>query len=274
VTTGRSWGLVDVTVRYGARAALNRVSLSADPAGVVAVVGGDGAGKSTLIRTMAGLHRPAEGVVRIPGRNHIGLLSASSGIYPDLSVSENLEFAAAAYRVPAAVAARRTGVLLERTGLEAVRSRLAGDLSGGMRQKLGVVRAMLHEPDLLVLDEPTTGVDPISRADVWWLIATEAARGCAVVLATTYLDEAERAGHVLVLEGGESLVEGSPASIVAAVPGRIHTRTTRPRTDLAWRRRGSWREWDPAGPGGDGEVGPDLQDAVMVAALAKEARDG
>jgi ABC-2 type transport system ATP-binding protein len=140
-----------------------------------------------------------------------------------------------------------------------------------MRQKLGVVRALLHEPDLLVLDEPTTGVDPVSRADLWWLIAREAARGCAVVVSTTYLDEAERAAHVLVLDAGRALVEGTAEEIVAAVPGTIRRIGERPAPPaFGWRRAGSWRIWSPAGTGSGVPVRPDLQDAVLVAALARE----
>ena len=117
------------------------------------------------------------------------------------------------------------------------RDRLAGHLSGGMRQKLGVIAAMLHQPALLVLDEPTTGVDPVSRADLWSLIARAAAEGAAVVFATSYLDEAERAAHVLVLAGGRELAAGSPEQIVAAMPGRLR-RPARGRPGRPGRGRG------------------------------------
>ena len=159
--------------------------------------------------------------------------------------------------------------------------RLAGQLSGGMRQKLGVIAAMLHRPDLLVLDEPTTGVDPVSRAGLWLLIARAAADGAAVVLATSYLDEAERAHHVLVLDAGSELGSGTADQIVAAMQGTLTVAGTRPAGEAgrrAWRREGRWRVWDPGpapGDGGGGAVRPDLQDAVTVAALARElARAG
>jgi ABC-2 type transport system ATP-binding protein len=140
-----------------------------------------------------------------------------------------------------------------------------------MRQKLGVIGAMLHRPGLLVLDEPTTGVDPVSRADLWWLIARAAADGAAVVLATSYLDEAERAAGVLVLDAGTELASGTPEQIAAAMPGTLHAADQRPEGEAAhraWRREGRWRIWDPDGtaPG----LKPDLQDAVTVAALARE----
>jgi ABC-2 type transport system ATP-binding protein len=146
-----------------------------------------------------------------------------------------------------------------------------------MRQKLGVIAAMLHRPDLLVLDEPTTGVDPVSRAGLWLLIARAAADGAAVVLATSYLDEAERAHHVLVLDAGSELASGTADQIVAAMRGTLTVADTRPAGEAgqrAWRREGRWRIWDPGADGGNdrgrGAVRPDLQDAVTVAALARE----
>src|SRR5262249_20002354 len=151
------------------------------------------------------------------------------------------------------------------------RDRLAGQLSGGMRQKLSVIAALVHAPDLLVLDEPTTGVDPVSRADLWWLVARAAANGAAVVLATSYLDEAERAWQVLVLDAGTELASGTPSEIVAAMPGSVRVSGHRPAGQegrRSWRRAGQWRTWDPAG--GAGAVHADLQDAVTVAALRRE----
>jgi ABC-2 type transport system ATP-binding protein len=269
-----SWGVTDLTVRFGARIALDGVSLDAAEGHVTAVVGGDGAGKSTLLRALVGAVTPTSGRVRKPDVRAIGYLAPSSGIYPDLTVQENLAFAAAAYGVPLAEAESRTDGYLERTGLAAARDRLAGNLSGGMRQKLGVIRALIHLPRLVVLDEPTTGVDPVSRADLWWLLARAAAGGAAVVLATTYLDEAERSAAVLVLDAGRTLAEGTPEAIAGGTPGRITEVAERPRGDaaaLSWRRGSRWRVWTPqAGPGGAGTA-PDFQDAVMVAALRRQA---
>ncbi len=248
---GPAWGVRAVTVRYGERVALREVTLDVPPGQVTGVVGGDGAGKTTLLRILAGAAAPDSGAVLLPAVQRSGYLAASSGTYPDLSVAENLEFAAAGYGVPPKQARARTQEYLERTGLAAAQRRLAGNLSGGMRQKLGVIRAMLHEPDLLVLDEPTTGVDPVSRADLWWLIARAAAAGAAVVLTTTYLDEAERAASVLVLDDGEQLAEGTPDEIVAAVKGTIEVSPERLRGETArraWRRGGTWRVWIPPGP--------------------------
>jgi len=160
-----------------------------------------------------------------------------------------------------------------------------------MRRKLGVIAGMLHQPALLVLDEPSTRVDPISRAGLWWLITRAAADGAAVVLATTYLDEAERTASVLVLDAGRRLAAGTPGQIVADLPGSVRAVAAEPAGSLAqraWRRGGGWRIWIPPGGGGRESAGPerdsasgdmtavgkpvdpDLQDAVTVAALARE----
>jgi ABC-2 type transport system ATP-binding protein len=265
------WGTEEATVRYGHKLALDRVSMRAGPGRVTAVVGGDGAGRTTLLRCLAGALTPSSGQVLRPDAPRIGYLSAGSGTYPDLTVAENLAFRAAVYHLPAAQARERAASLLDRAGLAQATTRLAGRLSGGMRQKLGVIGAMLHRPDLLVLDEPTTGVDPVSRADLWWLIARAAADGAAVVLATSYLDEAERAADVLVLDAGSELASGTPGQIVAAMPGTLLLADQRPDGAAgrrAWRRAGRWQVWDPAGTGTG--LTPDLQDAVTVAALARE----
>jgi ABC-2 type transport system ATP-binding protein len=275
------WGAWDVCVWHEKTVALDGVSLRARPGEVTAVVGGDGAGKTTLLRCLAGALAPGSGHVRGPGARRIGFLPAGSGTYPDLTVSENLAFRAAVYGMSPAAARERADEYLDRAGLAAVRGRLAGQLSGGMRQKLGVIAAMLHRPDLLILDEPTTGVDPVSRSDLWWMVARAAAGGSAVVLATSYLDEAQRAAAVLFLDGGRELAAGTPEEIVAAVPGSLRAAAVRPDGEdgrRAWRRGGRWRVWDPpngarpAGAAGRaGEViSPDLQDAVTIAALARE----
>jgi ABC-2 type transport system ATP-binding protein len=267
------WGTERVSVRYGRRLALDQVTFRARPGQVSAVVGGDGAGRSTLLRCLGGALAPSSGTVRRPPQRDIGYLPASSGTYPDLTVAENLAFRAAAYQLPAAAAAGRSATFLARAGLAAARHRLAGQLSGGMRQKLGVIAAMLTRPALLVLDEPTTGVDPVSRADLWSLIARAAADGAAVVVATSYLDEAERAAAVLVLDAGSQLAVGTPDQIVAAMPGQLRVSDTVPPDDdrpRAWRRAGRWRVWDPAGTASGQPVRPDLQDAVTVAILRRE----
>ncbi|MEW6060039.1 MAG: ABC transporter ATP-binding protein [Actinomycetota bacterium] len=272
-----TWGVRELTVRFGDHLALAGVTLDAPAGRVTGVVGGDGAGKTTLLRCLVGAIAPDGGEVRRPEPRRIGYLSSTSGTYPDLTVEENLAFAATAYGVPPAEAHRRAAEYLERTGLAAARDRLAGHLSGGMRQKLGVIRAMAHRPELLVLDEPTTGIDPVSRSDLWWLITHAAAEGAAVVLSTAYLDEAERASWLLALDDGHALAEGTPDEIAATVPGTIRTSSERPSGEASrrsWRRGARWRIWTPAPaehttPDVEA-VHPDLNDAVTVAALVRE----
>jgi len=285
---GTNWGATELYVSHGRTVALRGVSLAAPAGQVTAVVGGDGAGKTTLLRCLAGSLGPDSGTVRRPPKERSGYFPASSGIYEDLTVAENLDFRANGYGLPRKAGRDRAAEFLERAGLSGVAGRLAGHLSGGMRQKLAVIAAMLHRPDLLVLDEPTTGVDPVSRSGLWWLIARAAAEGCAVVLATTYLDEAERCTSVLVLDGGVALASGTPDQIVSAMPGALRAVPAKPAGDeaaLSWRRAGRWRLWDPAGladsaehaagrpPAGsaNGAIVPDLQDAVTVAALARQS---
>jgi ABC-2 type transport system ATP-binding protein len=236
------------------------------------VGGGGGAGKTSLLRALAGTVRPAAGTVRRPPERRLGYVSAGPGVWSDLTVNENLSFAGQAYGLTAAELDRRIAALLERTGLAEARDRLAGQLSGGMRQKLALAMAVAHEPDLLILDEPTTGVDPVSRAELWRLVAASAARGAAVVVATTYLDEAERAATVLVLDRGRGLLAGTPDEVVAATPGLVVEGAERPRGVPSWRRGARWRAWSPDGstPAGTSPATLDLEDAVIVAQLRQD----
>ena len=273
-----AWGAAQVCVAYGKTVAIDGVSLSAPAGQVTAVVGGDGAGKSTLLRCLAGALAPDSGTIVRPGKERTGYLPASSGIYPDLTVAENLDFRAKAYGMSRQDARARAEEYLDRAGLTAAAGRLVGQLSGGMRQKLAVIAAMLHQPELLILDEPTTGVDPVSRSGLWWLIARAAAEGCAIVLATTYLDEAERCASVLVLDAGTALASGTPEQIVAAMPGSLSAAAVKPAGDAAarsWRRAGRWQTWNPGPGGADGSaITPDLQDAVTVAAISRQQPAG
>jgi ABC-2 type transport system ATP-binding protein len=143
-----------------------------------------------------------------------------------------------------------------------------------MQRKLAVALALLHTPELLVIDEPTTGVDPVSRTELWRLIAGAAAGGAAVVVSTTYVNEAARAARVVLLDAGKVLASGSPDEILRGVPGALGTVTgTAPSDALSWRRGTSWRVWAPGGmlPAGARPVDPDFEDAVVVASLAAEA---
>jgi ABC-2 type transport system ATP-binding protein len=268
------WGVDGISVRFGHVVALDRVSLSVGEGQVTAVVGADGAGKTTLLRALVGVVQPEGGRVRRPAKTSIGYVSAGPGVYGDLTVSENLAFAAGAYAVRGRQARDRIDALLSRTNLDAAHRRLAGQLSGGERQKLALAMAVIHEPELLVLDEPTTGVDPVSRAELWRLIGGLAAHGTAVLMATTYVDEAERAASVLVLLRGRTLLAGTPRSVVRSVPGQLYELTERAASPYAWRHGASWRLWSPDGaaPPGARLIEPSLEDALVVGQLALEAR--
>jgi ABC-2 type transport system ATP-binding protein len=269
------YGVDGLTVAYHGRVAVAGVDLEVPAGTVTAVVGGDGAGKTSLLRALVGAVRPQRGQVRRPASAQVGYLSAAPGVWRDLTVAENLEFSGTAYGLGGRDLRERADRLLARTGLAGTADRLGGQLSGGMRQKLALAMALLHEPALLVLDEPTTGVDPVSRAELWRLVAGAAAAGAAVVLATTYLDEAERAAWVLVLDQGEALLAGAPDDLVGGVPGMVFDAAARPGGGACWRRGARWRTWSRDGgaaPPGARRVDPDLEDAVIVAALDRHAR--
>ena len=267
-----TWGVAALTVSFGSTRALSGVDLALEPGQLVAVVGGDGAGKTTLCRVLARLVSPDSGVVRLPPQNRVSYQSAASGAWPDLTVRENLEFVTRVHRMGSAAAGRRVDELLAATALTAAVDRLGGELSGGMRQKLGVAMALLPSPDLLVLDEPTTGVDPVSRSELWRLISRTAADGTAVMMATTYLDEAERASEILALDSGVVLARGGSDAVAAAVPGKIWTTTRRPEETTRWRRGREWRVWirDGSAPPGATPITPDLTDLLTAASLARQ----
>lgn len=265
------WGVRELVVRYGHRIALNRVDLDVPAGSVTAVVGADGAGKSSLLRALAGAVRAEAGEVWRPARRQLGYVASDRAVYRDLTTIENLTFAGESYGLTGAALQEKMRVTLARIGLVGAERRLAARLSGGMRQKLALAMALLHDPSLLVLDEPTTGIDPLSRVELWGLIAETAAGGTAVALATSYLDEAERAARVLVLDEGRQLAAGTPDEIVAAMPGSIYE-CDRALPGQAWRRGPSWRVWVEGGatpPAGAWRVVPDLEDALVVAELAR-----
>lgn len=266
-----SWGLETVSVRFGATAVLDQVSIDLEPGQISVVVGGDGAGKTTLCRTIVGLENVESGDVVRPERTCFQ--PETSGVWGDLTVLENLEFVAGGYGLPPEHAKSRIDELLEVTELAEARDRLGRRLSGGMRQKLGVAMAVLSEPQLLVLDEPTTGLDPISRVELWSFINRSAHEGRAVLVSTTYVDEAQRADSVLALDEGHVLATGTVDEIVASMPGKLF-RVDAKTGDRSWHRGHAWRAWSPDGSdlGGEPVTRPDLMDVVTVAALAGESR--
>lgn len=266
----------DVTVRFGAITALDRVSVVLTPGEVVAVVGGDGAGKSTLLRTFAGEISPDGGRIdRVP-KNEMGFLAAGPGSWGALTVRQNLDFVGGIYGLSGGELTSRRDELIERSGLTAATDRLARDLSGGMRRKLGATMAMLHRPRLLILDEPSTGVDPVSRIDLWAMISDEAAAGTAVLMSTTYLDEGERASRLVALDGGVVLVAGTYDDIRSGFGGVITADPNPVRPEWSWRRGRSRREYWPETPAGSDAptVEPDLEDIVIAMSMARISTAG
>ena len=215
--------------RFGRTEALRGVDLSVEQGELFALVGPDGAGKSTLLRLACGLLAPSSGSLRILGldpghqsaeiKRRIGYFSQGFTLYGDLSVDENLEFFAQIHGVPDYRA--RRGELLEFTRLAPFRGRLADRLSGGMKQKLALACTLIHRPELLLLDEPTSGVDPVSRRDFWVILGSLAAERITILLTTPYLDEAERCDRVGFLQEGRLLAADTPAALRAGLPGRL-----------------------------------------------------
>jgi len=258
----------NLTVRRGHVLALDGVSLDTPGGRITAVVGGDGAGKTTLLEAMVGLVPATAGAVELVDRHDIGYMPSGAGSWADLTIDENMAFIGGAYGLGGAALARRADELLGRADLLGARDRLVGRLSGGMRQKFGFVLAMLHEPSLLIMDEPTTGVDPVSRVELWRLISEATTAGTAVVISTTYMDEAERAGWVAVLDHGRLLLSGTPEEIVASCPGEVTLVTSPHRPELAWRSGDRYRQWWPDGaPEGDPRPAITLEDVCVVASL-------
>jgi ABC-2 type transport system ATP-binding protein len=211
--------LQGVGVRFGRNQALKGVDLVVEEGGFVAVIGADGAGKSTLLRVLAGLRRVSEGEVsrRVP-KADVGFSGSEFDLYGDLTVMENLRFFASVRGLRNAEFRKAADGILEMVGLTEAVDRLAGLLSGGMKKKLGLAAALIYEPRLLLLDEPTVGVDPTSRRELWNIVAQACAAGTAVVFSTTYLDEAERARRVVLLSAGEA-VEMAPERMGSSARG-------------------------------------------------------
>jgi drug efflux transport system ATP-binding protein len=218
-----------VTRRYGAVTALDRLSVDVRAGEMFGLIGPDGAGKTTTIRLACGLLAPDGGTVLILGRNPIaehravtgdvGYLSQRFSLYGDLTIDENIAFFAEIHGVRRFEAARDR--LLDMTQLTRFRARRADRLSGGMKQKLALACTLVHEPRVLLLDEPTTGVDPVSRREFWKLLSEFLVRGLTIVMATPYLDEAERCGRVALLHEGRLLALDEPSRLQAAFAGEL-----------------------------------------------------
>jgi ABC-2 type transport system ATP-binding protein len=218
--------------------ALDQISLEARHGELTALVGPDGAGKTTLLRLAAGLMRPDAGTLTVLGldtakhaqeiQNRISYMPQRFGLYEDLSVQENLDLYADLHGITPDERAKRYPRLMEMTALAPFRSRLAGKLSGGMKQKLGLACTLVRSPDLLLLDEPTVGVDPLSRRELWEIVSGLVHdEGLSVLVSTSYMDEAERCAHVVVLHEGKVLADGDPASIASRARGHSFIATSR-----------------------------------------------
>lgn len=222
-----SLSVAQVSKSYGTTRALQGLTLDIARGELFGLVGPDGAGKTTTLRLWCGLIAPDAGQVRVNGHDpstarrvttaSMGYVSQRFSLYTDLSIDENIAFFARLHGVTAFGPFRDE--LLGMTGLTPFRTRLAGQLSGGMKQKLALACTLIHRPDILILDEPTTGVDPVARREFRALIRSLTAGGMTTVLATPYMDEAATCDRVGLLREGRLLACGTPAALIAAAPG-------------------------------------------------------
>ncbi|HRY60564.1 MAG TPA: ABC transporter ATP-binding protein [Candidatus Fermentibacter sp.] len=213
----------DLGRRFGDVDALAGATFRVEPGAIFGIVGPDGSGKTTCLRLLSTVLKPTAGRALVMGfdtvgspwevKDRTGYMSQQFGLYDDLTVEENLSFFAGIYRVPPDERRRRSVRLLEFSGMGPFMKRRAGRLSGGMKQKLALMCALIHTPGVLLLDEPTNGVDPVSRRDFWAILHDLVGGGVTVVISTSYLDEAERCGRVILLDRGRVRAEGSPADL-------------------------------------------------------------
>jgi ABC-2 type transport system ATP-binding protein len=219
--TGAAIEIADLHFAYGQQAVLAGVTLRVAPGEIYGVVGADGAGKTTLLQLAVGQLSPKDGRITVLGRDatdpvlrdEIAYMPQGFGLYPDLSVQENLDFFADLHGLPRTIARERIVELLQRTGLAGFESRRAANLSGGMMQKLALACALVSQPRAMFLDEPTTGVDPVSRRAFWRLLNGVRAEGVAILYATANMDEAERCDRVGLLHAGRLDRQGTPLEL-------------------------------------------------------------
>lgn len=229
-----------LTKRFGALVAVDHVDLQVPRANVYGFLGPNGSGKSTTIRMLCGLLTPSEGEIevlelRIPEqaealRQRIGYMTQRFSLFEDLSVRENLEFLAAVQNLPRAQARARIDELLEHYHFQDRQKQLAGTMSGGQKQRLALAGAVIHQPELLFLDEPTSAVDPESRRDFWEKLFDLADAGTTLLVSTHYMDEAERCHRLAILDQGALVADGTPAELTGALRGRtLEVRAGQPR---------------------------------------------
>lgn len=216
---------------FGAYRAVNGLNLQVRAGEMVGLVGPDGAGKTTTMRLLCGALLPTSGKIRVAGyelphqveraREHIGYLAQRFSLYGDLSVAENLQFFAEVFDMSEAEQRARSQELLTFAGLSQFADRPANALSGGMKQKLGLAAALVHRPKVLLLDEPTGGVDPVARQEFWHLLIGLLRGGSAVLVSTPYMDEAMRFNRVVFMNKGRALTSGVPRELLNLLEGRI-----------------------------------------------------
>jgi ABC-2 type transport system ATP-binding protein len=219
----------DLTKRFGPRVAVNAISLEVYRGELLGVLGPNGSGKTTLLRTLCGLLEPTSGEAHVLGEDvrlrpdavkaRVGYMSQKFGLYDDLTVAENLRFYAEVYGLLGRRRDERIQAMLELAGLTERRRQLAGTLSGGWKQRLALGCAIVHAPELLLLDEPTAGVDPASRRRFWSIVDTLSAAGTTVLVTTHYMDEAERFARVAFVSFGSLIALGTPGDVVAMHAG-------------------------------------------------------
>ncbi|MEW5802561.1 MAG: ABC transporter ATP-binding protein [bacterium] len=225
---------------FGNLTAVDHLTLSVAEGEIFGLVGPDGAGKTTTMRLLTSIMEPTSGDAWVAGRHvvkeaeqvkeRIGYMSQRFGLYPDLSVMENINFYADIYSVQQKERKEKIDQLLAFSNLTAFKRRLAGNLSGGMKQKLGLTCALIHTPKVLFLDEPTNGVDPISRRDFWRILYQLLSEKVTIFISTAYLDEAERCNRIGLIHQGKLLACGTPAEIKKMMTATIiEIRTLRPR---------------------------------------------
>jgi ABC-2 type transport system ATP-binding protein len=221
----------ELSKSFGGLTAVDDLSLEVAPGESFALVGPDGAGKTTTIRLLCGIMDPDQGQAQVLGydtvresekiKEHIGYMPQRFGLYDDLTVAENLSFYADIYRVPQADRRTRVPELLGFSNLARFQTRLAANLSGGMRQKLGLICTLVHRPRIIFLDEPTFGVDPVSRREFWQILYQLLVSGITIFLSTSYMDEAERAHRVGLLHRGRLLLADTPRAVKGSFQGEL-----------------------------------------------------
>lgn len=214
---------------FGPLKAVSNVSFSVSAGEIFGLVGPDGAGKTTIMRMLAGVLGCDAGEIEVDGidvsadaeraKLSLSYMPQRFGLYEDLTVAENIFFYGELFSVPRAERLARSQELLKAAGLADFRERLAGQLSGGMKQKLGLICALIHTPRVLLLDEPTTGVDPVSRREFWGILYNLRESGVTIILSTAYMDEAERCSRLALLHAGEVRYCDTPAQLKAMMPG-------------------------------------------------------